>query len=89
MKRFYCTICKKVKRVRQYPFSVENRDSENVTDRVGICTRHAFETSNRGYEKIRRNAPADSLVGHLRDGGHKKIRPMNEFEIRRLAKGGR
>lgn len=40
MKRFYCTICKKVKRVRNLPSNVQTRTSEVVTERIGQCNRH-------------------------------------------------
>lgn len=49
MKRFYCTICKTVKRVRQYPaliqFSPEVPPT-NPTDRIGTCDSH-FKGSNK------------------------------------------
>jgi len=40
MKRFYCTICKRARRVRKYPSDVINTQSENVTDRTGTCVWH-------------------------------------------------
>lgn len=48
MKRFYCTECKKVKRVRVYPASVGNSQyATKPEDRVGQCTRHLSESYNR------------------------------------------
>jgi len=40
MKRFYCTICRKVKRVRRIPLDVMHPDAEDIYMRVGTCTRH-------------------------------------------------
>lgn len=40
MKRFYCTICKRVKRVRKMPTRIQDADSIDVTLRVGECNRH-------------------------------------------------
>jgi hypothetical protein len=40
MKRFYCTICKKVKRVRNYPNNVFNPLAPLPEDRIGECNRH-------------------------------------------------
>jgi len=40
MKRFYCTVCKKVKRVRKMPRLIEMPDSQTVTERMGVCNRH-------------------------------------------------
>lgn len=46
MKRFYCTICKKVKRVRKLPADAERHydgypPHKNVESRTGTCTRHS------------------------------------------------
>jgi len=43
MKRFYCTVCKKIKRVRRWPASV-NPHEIKPDNRVGVCNRHVFET---------------------------------------------
>jgi hypothetical protein len=40
MKRFYCTECKRIKRVRNYPSNVKNVQSTNVTERQGTCNWH-------------------------------------------------
>jgi len=40
MKRFYCTVCKHVKRVRQYPANIQNVDATQPQDRIGSCNRH-------------------------------------------------
>lgn len=40
MKRFYCTICKKVKRVRNIPSRITTPSAPKVKDRTGICDRH-------------------------------------------------
>lgn len=41
MKRFYCTICKRVKRVQKWPIIVENVAFTDPRDRVGQCNYHA------------------------------------------------
>lgn len=52
MKRFYCTICKKFKRVRQYPANIQNMDALRVQDRMGTCKWHnQASRSDRNYEK--------------------------------------
>ena len=40
MKRFYCTVCKKVKRVRRFPVSIEILISVSPIDRTGECNWH-------------------------------------------------
>jgi len=40
MKRFFCTVCNKVKRVQKWPHNVVNADSGVVTQRVGSCNHH-------------------------------------------------
>lgn len=41
MKRFYCVVCKRVKRVRLMPDNVRNADAIDVRAREGECRRHA------------------------------------------------
>ena len=40
MKRFYCTVCKRVKRVRRLPMSTQTPNAVDVTQRQGVCDRH-------------------------------------------------
>lgn len=40
MKRFFCSTCKKVKRVQKMPPSVVTPAAENVLDRIGQCSFH-------------------------------------------------
>jgi hypothetical protein len=40
MKRFFCKICKKVKRVQRFPVIIENQEADDPTLRVGECRRH-------------------------------------------------
>ena len=50
MKRFYCTVCKKIKRVRKYPANIQDADATFPADRIGSCNRHSEsmgETINR------------------------------------------
>ncbi len=42
MKRFYCTVCKKIKRVQNLPRGVSEAIT-NPQDRTGQCNRHAKE----------------------------------------------
>lgn len=41
MKRFYCTVCKKVKRVQNLPIVIENEIADNPVNRIGICNHHS------------------------------------------------
>lgn len=43
MKRFYCSICKRVKRVRSFPSSLNHnqQDAFTPTDRIAQCNRHS------------------------------------------------
>ncbi len=42
MKRFYCTICKQVKRVRSLPVVLDLKSNHlNPTDRIGECDKHS------------------------------------------------
>jgi hypothetical protein len=43
MKRFFCTICGRVKRVRKYPIDITSVHSDNVLARVGTCSKHTEE----------------------------------------------
>lgn len=40
MKRFYCTICKKIKRVRVYPVDIQDDTNVLPEHRIGTCRRH-------------------------------------------------
>jgi len=40
MKRFFCTVCKKVKRVRKYPTNVVSVHADDVFARRGSCDKH-------------------------------------------------
>jgi hypothetical protein len=40
MKRFYCTECRRVKRVQKWPHDVQAYTSINVMDRIGTCNWH-------------------------------------------------
>ncbi len=45
MKRFYCKICKKVRRARKFPTNITTPKADKVTDRIGICNSHSILTS--------------------------------------------
>ena len=40
MKRFYCTICDKVKRVQKLPYIINGADEVLAQDRIGECNWH-------------------------------------------------
>ena len=40
MKRFYCTVCRKVKRVRKYPRIIQDAQNIAPAARVGQCNHH-------------------------------------------------
>jgi hypothetical protein len=40
MKRFFCTICQRVKRVRNLPSNVVSVNSMTPTKREGTCDKH-------------------------------------------------
>ena len=56
MKRFYCTECKKIKRVRVIPLSVKQPEAEDVMERTGKCKWHSRnqtnQSMNRQYSKV-------------------------------------
>jgi len=41
MVRFYCTVCKKVKRVQNWPIGIKNHTSVNPIERIGECNCHS------------------------------------------------
>lgn len=54
MKRFYCTVCKRIKRVRKMPRLIETPESENVYERVGECNRHSHAQYSDRYNMTAR-----------------------------------
>lgn len=47
MKRFYCTVCKKYKRVRRWPIRIVNERNTNPAQREGVCNWHNANTSRK------------------------------------------
>lgn len=48
MKRFYCKVCKRVKRVQNWPtrkFFSSDIIPQDVTDRVAVCNHHPVTQS--------------------------------------------
>lgn len=41
MRRFFCKLCNKVKRVRKFPTFISNESAEKPTDRIGSCDWHS------------------------------------------------
>jgi hypothetical protein len=52
MKRFFCKVCKQIRRARHFPLIIENPDNVFPLLRVGECNWHAYDT--RSYLKVRR-----------------------------------
>jgi hypothetical protein len=48
MKRFYCSVCMKIKRVRRWPSTVHNVDAIHPADRIGVCERHIIYRATPG-----------------------------------------
>lgn len=48
MKRFFCTVCKKVKRVRNVPQIIDTPNAVVPSDRIGQCDWHSM---GRAYMK--------------------------------------
>lgn len=46
MKRFFCTICGRVKRVRTLPRNVQSVNSVTPEKRIGACDRHFADPSD-------------------------------------------
>lgn len=40
MKRFYCSVCKRIKRARRYPVSISDTRATKPQDRIGECDWH-------------------------------------------------
>ena len=59
MKRFYCTICRKVKRVRNLPVNTVTPDSDNVYQRTGECNRHSAMPVMQKYAKAHDVEPVE------------------------------
>jgi len=47
MKRFFCTTCRKIKRVHTLPDNVVGVSNERPADRVGRCVYHSSSLSRR------------------------------------------
>jgi hypothetical protein len=45
MKRFYCKVCKKIKRVRHIPPNTVTPQAFKPTDRIGVCDHHILSTN--------------------------------------------
>jgi hypothetical protein len=52
MKRFYCTVCKRIKRVRVYPADIQDASSEMPENRVGTCRRHYEQKPARKVKPV-------------------------------------
>lgn len=47
MKRFFCTVCRRVKRVQQLPRNVGEPEALHVQDRIGTCNKHATRADDK------------------------------------------
>lgn len=55
MKRFFCTVCKRVRRVRKLPVIVhENMNAAAVIERFGECDKHSIGNVKR-FERLEYN----------------------------------
>lgn len=54
MKRFYCTVCKKIKRVRVYPASVADTQATSPQNRIGECKYHSLRAHENTRLKVAR-----------------------------------
>src|SRR5688572_18482458 len=54
-RRFYCRVCKSVKRVRTLPLDLDNADAVEPTDRVGVCDVHNSTLSRKAHRRHRMN----------------------------------
>ena len=41
MKRFYCTVCQRVKRVQKWPAQITYQESVSPKLREGVCDKHS------------------------------------------------
>lgn len=53
MQRFYCTICRKIKRVQKLPISVLNPHAEQPEERVGRCMKHGEMAQGKTGQMLR------------------------------------
>jgi hypothetical protein len=60
MKRFFCVVCKKMKRVQRWPVMIQNVESDTPQDRVGACNRH---TNTRSSSALRVARPVSRKMG--------------------------
>lgn len=51
MKRFYCTICGRIKRVRNLPRNTQSVNSMTPEKRIGTCEKHYVE--HEGYVPVK------------------------------------
>ena len=56
MKRFYCTVCKQVKRVQQWPAALEDTygGGKDPQKRLGECDRHFKPQTLGKHRKAKR-----------------------------------
>lgn len=54
MKRFFCIVCNKVKRVRQIPANVETPHAPKVEDRRGACKWHTEASATLDFNRKNR-----------------------------------
>jgi len=40
MKRFYCTVCQKIRHNKHWPARITNQSDKNPAERMGVCSRN-------------------------------------------------
>lgn len=66
MKRFYCKVCKRVKRVQNWPtrkFFSSDIIPQDVTDRIAVCNHHPVTSSNKFTLSTTESNKATDKVG--------------------------
>ena len=71
MKRFFCTICKRVKRTQHFPINIKSPLAPQVTDRIGECNSHTQHT-RRSLARFT-NESLEQIEGRFNRSSLKKV----------------
>lgn len=61
MKRFFCTVCQRVKRVRVLPSNTQSVLAKSPNNRVGQCDRHLEPVAVGKTEQMRSFAKKNNI----------------------------
>jgi hypothetical protein len=64
MKRFYCSVCKRIKRVRKLPLQIDTPQADKVSERTGVCNLHT-NPQRVIQSKQTYTEPTDVIMAHL------------------------